>query len=186
MPSMMSRSSCGRRGAGGGRRVGLGQDDAARLHLRRARAGCGQRLVPYPPEGLRDGYAMSEAERRISRAPARATCTRDPEQGLRMDVSAGARRRRASDGPRRAPLRRIRGEAAEWLTRVEMDWRIDESPKAFSGGMRQRLQSRAISVTRPRLVFMDEPTSGSTFPCRRSCSTCCARSRGSCSSPRWW
>jgi len=38
--------------------------------------------------------------------------------------------------------------------------RIDDSPKAFSGGMRQRLQIAKNMVTRPRLNFMDEPTGG--------------------------
>jgi putative phosphonate transport system ATP-binding protein len=78
-----------------------------------------------------------------------------------MDVSAGANvgERLMALGARH--YGRIRGEAAEWLTRVEMDpARIDESPKAFSGGMRQRLQIARNLVTNPRLVFMDEPTSG--------------------------
>ena len=55
----------------------------------------------------------------------------------------------------------IRGEAGNWLARVEMDpERLDESPRSFSGGMRQRLQIARNLVTRPRLVFMDEPTGG--------------------------
>ena len=48
-----------------------------------------------------------------------------------------------------------------WLERVEIDvGRIDDAPRTYSGGMRQRLQSRAIWSTEPRLVFMDEPTGG--------------------------
>ena len=78
-----------------------------------------------------------------------------------MDVSAGANvgERLMALGERH--YGRIRGEASDWLTRVEMDaGRIDESPRNFSGGMRQRLQIARNLVTRPRLVFMDEPTSG--------------------------
>jgi putative phosphonate transport system ATP-binding protein len=56
---------------------------------------------------------------------------------------------------------RIRGAATNWLDRVEIDpGRIDETPRSYSGGMRQRLQIARNLVTEPRLVFMDEPTGG--------------------------
>jgi putative phosphonate transport system ATP-binding protein len=85
----------------------------------------------------------------------------DATQGLRMNVSAGANvgERLMALGERH--YGRIRTAAAEWMTRVELDpGRMDEPPRAFSGGMRQRLQIARNLVTRPRLVFMDEPTSG--------------------------
>jgi putative phosphonate transport system ATP-binding protein len=55
----------------------------------------------------------------------------------------------------------LRQRALNWMQRVELDGaRIDDTPRAYSGGMRQRLQIARNLVTRPRLVFMDEPTSG--------------------------
>jgi len=55
----------------------------------------------------------------------------------------------------------IRETAQQWMIRVEMDPdRVDEFPSKFSGGMQQRLQLIANLVTSPRLVLMDEPTTG--------------------------
>ncbi|WP_419896980.1 phosphonate C-P lyase system protein PhnK [Roseomonas sp. USHLN139] len=81
--------------------------------------------------------------------------------GLRMGVSAGGNvgERLMAIGSRH--YGNIRSEATEWLQRVEIDAsRIDHLPRTFSGGMQQRLQIARTLVTRPRLVFMDEPTGG--------------------------
>jgi putative phosphonate transport system ATP-binding protein len=112
-------------------------------------------------EGVKDIHALAEAERRLLARTDWGYVHQNPDQGLRMGVSAGANvgERLMALGARH--YGNIRGEATEWLTRVEMDpARVDESPRSFSGGMRQRLQIARNLVTRPRLVFMDEPTSG--------------------------
>ena len=55
------------------------------------------------------------------------------------------------------PLKRLLGKKPS----VESDTaRIDDMPRQFSGGMLQRLQIARNLVTKPRLVFMDEPTGG--------------------------
>ena len=85
----------------------------------------------------------------------------DARDGLRMGVSAGANvgERLMAVGERH--YGNIRQAAAEWLARVEIDpARMDESPRQFSGGMRQRLQIARNLVSRPQLIFMDEPTGG--------------------------
>jgi putative phosphonate transport system ATP-binding protein len=112
-------------------------------------------------EGMKDIHALAEAERRLLARTDWGYVHQNPDQGLRMGVSAGANvgERLMALGARH--YGRIRGEATDWLARVEMDpARVDESPRSFSGGMRQRLQIARNLVTRPRLVFMDEPTSG--------------------------
>ena len=111
--------------------------------------------------GTVDVHRLSEARRRLLTRTEWGFVNQDAREGLRMGVSAGANigERLMAVGARH--YGEIRGNAAKWLSRVEIDAdRLDDRPTTFSGGMRQRLQIARNLVSGPRLVFMDEPTGG--------------------------
>ena len=108
-----------------------------------------------------DVHGLSEARRRFLARTEWGFVNQDAREGLRMRVSAGANigERLMAVGARH--YGEIRGTAAGWLAKVEIDAdRLDDRPTDFSGGMRQRLQIARNLVSNPRLVFMDEPTGG--------------------------
>ncbi|HSV81009.1 MAG TPA: phosphonate C-P lyase system protein PhnK [Ramlibacter sp.] len=110
---------------------------------------------------LTDLAALSEARLRWLARTDWGFVEQQAREGLRMNVSGGANigERLMALGARH--YGRLRGEALQWMERVELDGeRIDDLPGTYSGGMQQRLQIARNLVTRPRLVFMDEPTTG--------------------------
>jgi putative phosphonate transport system ATP-binding protein len=127
----------------------------------RLRPDAGTMVYDMAGRGPIDVLALSEPERRRLSRTDWGIVHQNPRDGLRMTVSAGGNigERPMTIGARH--YGNIRSEAQDWLTKVEIDLaRTDHKPRTFSGGMQQRLQIARNLVTRPRLVFMDEPTGG--------------------------
>jgi ABC transporter DrrB family efflux protein len=53
-----------------------------------------------------------------------------------------------------------RGRASELLERFELADAADRTAKTYSGGMRRRLDLASSLLTQPRVLFLDEPTTG--------------------------
>ena len=60
----------------------------------------------------------------------------------------------------RLPKQDARTRARELLARFDLADAADRTAKTYSGGMRRRLDIAASLIARPRVLFLDEPTTG--------------------------
>jgi daunorubicin resistance ABC transporter ATP-binding subunit len=58
------------------------------------------------------------------------------------------------------PPTEARRRTSELLERFELAQAADRSVRTYSGGMRRRLDLASSLLTRPRILFLDEPTTG--------------------------
>ncbi|HET7015874.1 MAG TPA: ATP-binding cassette domain-containing protein [Streptosporangiaceae bacterium] len=62
--------------------------------------------------------------------------------------------------------RQAKARASELLDRFDLTDAAGRAVKTYSGGMRRRLDLAASLITRPQILFLDEPTTGLDLPSR--------------------
>lgn len=115
----------------------------------------------FAPFGGRDIFSANAAEKRRLRNFEIGIVYQTPQQGLDLDVTAGGNVAERLLAAEWRHVGGMRGRASELLSRTEIPVaRMDEAPRYFSGGMRQRVQLAKALANRPALLVLDEPTTG--------------------------